>query len=74
LGKPEDVLLCTSTSGNSPNLTVAAQKAKEKKMKTVWLLGRDGGKLKSSPTNPLLPLEYPPESRNLKSASLPNNA
>jgi D-sedoheptulose 7-phosphate isomerase len=47
LGKPEDVLLCISTSGNSPNLLVAAQKAKEKKMKTVGLLGRDGGKLKS---------------------------
>jgi D-sedoheptulose 7-phosphate isomerase len=46
LGKPEDVLLCISTSGNSPNLIVAAQKAKEKKMKTVGLLGRDGGKLK----------------------------
>jgi D-sedoheptulose 7-phosphate isomerase len=46
LGKPEDVLLCISTSGNSPNLLVAAEKAKEKKMKTVGLLGRDGGKLK----------------------------
>jgi len=47
LGKPEDLLLCISTSGNSPNLLVAAQKAKEKKMKTIGLLGRDGGKLKS---------------------------
>jgi D-sedoheptulose 7-phosphate isomerase len=46
LGKPEDVLLCISTSGNSPNLITAAHKAKEKKMKTVGLLGRDGGKLK----------------------------
>jgi len=47
LGKPEDVLLCISTSGNSPNLITAAQKAKEKNMKTVGLLGRDGGKLKN---------------------------
>ncbi len=47
LGKPEDLLLCISTSGNSPNLTKAAEKAKEKKMKTVGLLGKDGGKLKS---------------------------
>jgi D-sedoheptulose 7-phosphate isomerase len=47
LGKPEDVLLCISTSGNSPNLIVATQKAKEKKMQTVGLLGRDGGKLKN---------------------------
>lgn len=47
LGKPEDVLLCISTSGNSPNLIKAAEKAKEKKMKTLGLLGKDGGKLKS---------------------------
>ena len=46
LGKPEDVLFCISTSGNSPNLLVAAEKAKDKKMKTVGLLGSDGGKLK----------------------------
>jgi D-sedoheptulose 7-phosphate isomerase len=46
LGKPEDLLICISTSGNSPNLITAANKAKEKKMKTVGLLGRDGGKLK----------------------------
>jgi D-sedoheptulose 7-phosphate isomerase len=46
LGKPEDVLFCISTSGNSPNLLVAAEKARVKKMKTVGLLGRDGGKLK----------------------------
>ncbi len=46
LGKPEDVLLCISTSGNSPNLITAVKKAKEKQMKTVGLLGRDGGKLK----------------------------
>jgi D-sedoheptulose 7-phosphate isomerase len=47
LGKPEDLLLCISTSGNSPNLIKAAEKAKEKKMKTVGLLGKDGGKLKN---------------------------
>jgi D-sedoheptulose 7-phosphate isomerase len=47
LGKPEDILLCISTSGNSPNLLVAAEKAKKKKMKTVGLLGRDGGGLKN---------------------------
>jgi D-sedoheptulose 7-phosphate isomerase len=46
LGKPEDLLLCISTSGNSPNLIKAAEKAKEKKMKTAGLLGKDGGKLK----------------------------
>jgi len=46
LGKPEDLLLCISTSGNSPNLIKAAEKAKEKKMRTVGLLGKDGGQLK----------------------------
>ncbi len=46
LGKPEDVLVCISTSGNSPNLIKAAQKAKEKRMKTVGLLGGDGGELR----------------------------
>jgi D-sedoheptulose 7-phosphate isomerase len=46
LGKPEDLLLCISTSGNSPNLIKAAEKAKEKRMKTAGLLGKDGGKLK----------------------------
>ena len=47
LGKPEDVLMCISTSGNSPNLIQATKKAKEKKLKTVGLLGRDGGELKN---------------------------
>jgi D-sedoheptulose 7-phosphate isomerase len=47
LGKPEDVLMCISTSGNSANLIVAAHKAREKGMKTLGLLGRDGGKLKA---------------------------
>jgi len=45
LGKPEDVLVCISTSGNSPNLIEAVKKAKEKKMKTIGLLGKDGGKM-----------------------------
>ncbi len=45
LGKPEDVLLCISTSGNSPNLIQAMEKAKEKQMKTVGLLGKDGGRM-----------------------------
>ena len=45
LGKPEDVLVCISTSGNSPNLIKAIEKAKEKQMKTIGLLGKDGGKM-----------------------------
>ena len=45
LGKSEDVLLCISTSGNSPNLIKAIEKAKEKQMKTIGLLGKDGGRM-----------------------------
>lgn len=45
LGKPKDVLLCISTSGNSPNLIRAIEKAKQKQMKTIGLLGKDGGRM-----------------------------
>ncbi len=45
-GKKEDVLIGLSTSGNSENVIRAFQKAKENKMKTISLLGKDGGKLK----------------------------
>jgi D-sedoheptulose 7-phosphate isomerase len=45
LGKPEDVLLCISTSGKSANLIRAVEKAKEKQIKTIGLLGKDGGKM-----------------------------
>lgn len=45
-GKKDDVLIGLSTSGNSENIIRAFQKAKENKMKTISLLGKDGGKLK----------------------------
>ena len=45
-GKPNDVLFALSTSGNSENVILAVEKAKEIGMKTVGLLGKDGGKLK----------------------------
>jgi len=54
LGKPEDVLLCISTSGNSPNLIRAIEKAKEKRMKTVGLLGKDGGRMAKLTDFPLV--------------------
>ncbi|MBS1550755.1 MAG: D-sedoheptulose 7-phosphate isomerase [Bacteroidetes bacterium] len=48
LGNEGDVLICISTSGNSPNILNAAEKAKEKKMITLGFLGKNnGGKLKS---------------------------
>ncbi|MCG8306419.1 MAG: D-sedoheptulose 7-phosphate isomerase [Cytophagales bacterium] len=45
LGRPGDVLLGISTSGNSPNVINAALAAKKKKMKVVVLTGKNGGKL-----------------------------
>lgn len=45
LGKPEDVLLGISTSGNSENVINAAEAAKAIGMKVVILSGHDGGQL-----------------------------
>jgi D-sedoheptulose 7-phosphate isomerase len=45
LGQPGDVLLGISTSGNSKNVILAVDKAKELGLKTVVLTGKDGGKL-----------------------------
>ncbi len=45
-GKPGDVLILISTSGNSENIVKAATKGKELGLTTVALLGRDGGRLK----------------------------
>lgn len=41
-----DVLLGLSTSGNSPNIVKAFEKAKEKGVKTIGFTGESGGKLK----------------------------
>jgi D-sedoheptulose 7-phosphate isomerase len=43
LGRPEDVLLAISTSGNSPNIVNAIEAARLKGMKTVGLTGNSGG-------------------------------
>ena len=45
LGRPGDVLLAISTSGNSPNILRAAEAAKEVGMKVVSLTGKNGGQL-----------------------------
>lgn len=47
LGEPGDVLIGISTSGNSASVNNAFQKAREKGMLTIGLLGKDGGKSKS---------------------------
>lgn len=46
LGQKGDVLLGISTSGNSSNIIRAVRAAQAKQMKTILLLGKDGGKLK----------------------------
>ena len=46
LGRPGDLFIGISTSGNSPNVIKAVESAKELGLKTLGLLGRDGGKLK----------------------------
>jgi len=45
-GNPGDVLLGISTSGNSQNVYLAMQKAKELGMTVIGLTGKDGGKIK----------------------------
>lgn len=46
LGKPGDVLLAISTSGNSSNILQAIRMAKEKGMKVIGLTGKTGGEMK----------------------------
>lgn len=46
LGCEGDVLIAISTSGNSPNIIKAVEKAHSKKMTVIALLGGTGGKLK----------------------------
>jgi D-sedoheptulose 7-phosphate isomerase len=45
LGKPQDVLLGISTSGNSENVIRAIAAAHERGMRVVALTGRDGGRM-----------------------------
>jgi len=45
-GKPGDVIVGLSTSGNSANITLALQTAREIGMKTVGFTGEGGGKMK----------------------------
>lgn len=48
LGHEGDVLMAISTSGNSENALQALRTAKEKKMTSIVLAGRDGGKMASA--------------------------
>ncbi len=45
-GKKGDILIAISTSGNSENVIEAVKTAKQKGIKTVGLVGKNGGKIK----------------------------
>jgi D-sedoheptulose 7-phosphate isomerase len=45
LGKPGDILLGISSSGNSRNIILAMEAAKNLGMKTIGLTGKDGGQM-----------------------------
>lgn len=53
-GRKGDALLAISTSGNSPNIIKAVESAKTTGMKTIGLLGKNGGKLKEMVDIPLI--------------------
>ena len=48
LGSQGDVLIGISTSGNSENVIRAVDAARNKNMKIITFLGKDGGKMKGS--------------------------
>ena len=54
LGKPGDLLVAISTSGNSPNILRACEVAKARGVKTVGLLGKGGGQLQSRVDIPIV--------------------
>ena len=54
LGRPGDLLVGISTSGNSANVIQAVEAAHALGMRTVGLLGKDGGRLKAQVDDPLV--------------------
>jgi D-sedoheptulose 7-phosphate isomerase len=44
-GEEGDVAIAISTSGNSPNVLAAVDEARARRLRTIGLLGRGGGKL-----------------------------
>lgn len=47
LGKPGDVAIGITTSGQSPNVLAAVKTARKMGLKTIGFIGKDGGKLKN---------------------------
>jgi D-sedoheptulose 7-phosphate isomerase len=63
LGKPGDVALGLTTSGNSPNILAAFRSAKKAGLTTIALTGEGGGRLAADPeTRPDILLDVPSRS------------
>ncbi len=45
-GQPGDFFVCFSTSGNSPSILAALETARKAKLRTLAMLGKNGGKAK----------------------------
>ncbi|GAB4203174.1 MAG: SIS domain-containing protein [Roseiflexaceae bacterium] len=54
LARPGDLLLCFTTSGNSPNILAALRAARERGATTIALLGKDGGAARTLADHPLI--------------------
>ena len=54
LGRPGDVLVIFSTSGNSPNLLAALKTAHARGLKTIAVLGKTGGAAKGMASHELI--------------------
>jgi D-sedoheptulose 7-phosphate isomerase len=54
LGQPGDLLIGISTSGRSPNIIAAVKCATQLGLKTIGLLGRDGGSLRDLVDLPII--------------------
>lgn len=58
-GKPGDIFIGLTTSGNSPNIVNAFERAKELGMTTIAFLGKSGGKLKGKADFELIITGFP---------------
>jgi len=58
LASKDDVLFCISTSGNSKNILKVLKEAKKRKIYSVCLLGKNGGKARKMCNKPLIISSY----------------
>jgi phosphoheptose isomerase len=54
LGEPSDVLIAISTSGRSRNILAALEVADERRLRTIAMLGGDGGEARTMASVPLV--------------------